>query len=192
MILLIDNYDSFTFNIVQYIQQLQYDVRVVRNDEVTIEQIRALAPDAIVLSPGPGTPDDAGISLEVVEALAMTVPIFGVCLGQQIIAQAFGATVEKALRPMHGKTSLITHDGQGIFTNIQNPTAIGRYHSLIVKHLPDCLTATATTAEGEIQAIRHHELRIEAVQFHPESILTVDGLQMIDNFFKTYVKGART
>lgn len=189
MILLIDNYDSFTFNIVQYIQQLRYDVRVVRNDAITIDEIDALAPAAIVLSPGPGTPDDAGISLAVVDAFAQQIPIFGVCLGQQIIAQAFGATVTKAQAPKHGKVSSITHDGQGIFRNIQNPTPVGRYHSLIVTELPNCLVATATSEEGEIQAIRHVDSPIEAVQFHPESILTTDGLQMMHNFFTTYIKG---
>ncbi|MEE1131583.1 MAG: aminodeoxychorismate/anthranilate synthase component II [Caryophanon sp.] len=189
MILLIDNYDSFTFNIVQYLQKLQYNVKIVRNDTITLDDIRALAPQAILLSPGPGTPNDAGISLDVVKIFATTIPIFGVCLGQQIIAQAFGASIVKAAAPMHGKTSVITHDGRGIFTNIKSPTIVGRYHSLTVTDLPNCLHASATTAQGDIQAIRHRTLPIEAVQFHPESILTVDGLRMIDNFFTLHLKG---
>ncbi len=192
MILLIDNYDSFTFNIVQYIRQLNYEVMVVRNDELTVAQIRALAPEVIVLSPGPGVPDDAGICLAVVQELYMEIPILGVCLGQQIIGQAFGATVKKAVQPMHGKQSMIEHDGQGIFTGLPNPTAIGRYHSLVVDDLPVSLLATAYSEDGEIQAIRHLHAPMEAVQFHPESILTTAGLQMLGNFFKQHVKGVPT
>lgn len=191
MILLIDNYDSFTFNIVQYLRQLQFDVHVARNDELTIEDIRHLQPEAIVLSPGPGTPDDAGISLEVVQALHTEIPILGICLGQQIIAQAFGATVKKASRPMHGKVSHITHNETGMFAAIPSPTPVARYHSLIVTDLPPSLVATAYSEEGEIQAIQHTTSKMAAVQFHPESILTTHGLQMLENFFNTYCSGGQ-
>lgn len=188
MILLIDNYDSFTFNIVQYIRQLQYEVTVIRNDALTIEEIRAMQPAAIVLSPGPGTPNDAGICLEVVKQLHREFPILGICLGQQIIAQAFGAIVKKAQMPMHGKVSLLTHDAQGIFANLANPTPVARYHSLIVDDLPTQLIATAHAENGEIQAIRHISKPIEAVQFHPESILTTEGMHMLSNFFQHTIK----
>ena len=183
MFLLIDNYDSFSYNLVQYFSSFT-DVRVVRNDDMTIEEIRALKPRAIILSPGPSTPDDAGICLRVVRELAGEFPILGVCLGQQIIAQAFGARIGKAPTPVHGKQFTITHDAQGVFKNISSPTMVGRYHSLTIDEqtLPVALTVTAKSSDGVIMGIRHKTLPLEAVQFHPESILTPEGKRMIENF----------
>ncbi|NCT67685.1 MAG: aminodeoxychorismate/anthranilate synthase component II [Rhodanobacteraceae bacterium] len=189
MLLMIDNYDSFTFNLVQYLGELGEEVRVIRNDAMTLAELRALAPDAIVISPGPGTPDDAGISLEVLRELAGAVPIFGVCLGHQSIGQVFGGKVVRAKEIMHGKTSLIHHDGKGVFEGLPNPFEATRYHSLVVEQdsLPDCLEVSAWTqhADGsrdEIMGLRHRTLAVEGVQFHPESILTQHGHAMLRNF----------
>jgi len=185
LILVIDNYDSFTFNLVQYIQSVGEEVVVVRNDEVTLKDIKEMQPDSILLSPGPGNPDTAGICLDVVKAFHMEIPLLGVCLGHQIIAQAFGGKVHKAYKPMHGKVDKIFHDGQQIFRDIPSPAPVTRYHSLIVEEatLPDCLEVSAKTENGEIMAIRHKQYTVEGVQFHPEAILTENGLQMIQNFF---------
>ncbi|RUL45648.1 anthranilate synthase component II [Lysinibacillus antri] len=185
MILVIDNYDSFTFNLVQYIQQVGGEVIVRRNDQVTLEDIAAMKPDFILLSPGPGNPDDAGVCLDVVKKFYRDIPILGVCLGQQIIAQAFGGVVKKAKQPMHGKVSRIQHDQRYLFSHLPSPLKVTRYHSLVVDEmtLPDCLEISAKSEDGEIMAIRHKEFRVEAVQFHPESILTESGLLMIENFF---------
>ncbi|WP_416655987.1 aminodeoxychorismate/anthranilate synthase component II [Bacillus amyloliquefaciens] len=188
MILMIDNYDSFTYNLVQYLGELGEELIVRRNDEITIEQIEELAPDFLMISPGPCSPDEAGISLEAIKHFAGSIPIFGVCLGHQSIAQVFGGDVVRAERLMHGKTSEIMHDGQTIFNGLQNPLVATRYHSLIVKAdtLPGCFTVSAQTKEGEIMAIRHNELPIEGVQFHPESIMTSFGKEMLRNFIETH------
>jgi len=189
MLLMIDNYDSFTFNLVQYFGELGEDVRVIRNDEMTLAALRALRPSAIVISPGPGTPDDAGVSLEVLQRLGGEVPVFGVCLGHQSIGQAFGGKVIRAKQIMHGKTSPIRHEGKGVFAGLPDPFEATRYHSLVVEQssLPDCLEVTAWTehADGsidEIMGLRHRTLPIEGVQFHPESILTEHGHAMLRNF----------
>ncbi|MEC5261870.1 aminodeoxychorismate/anthranilate synthase component II [Bacillus amyloliquefaciens] len=190
MILMIDNYDSFTYNLVQYLGELGEELIVRRNDGITIEEIEELAPDFLMISPGPCSPDEAGISLEAIKHFAGNIPIFGVCLGHQSIAQVFGGDVVRAERLMHGKTSEIMHDGQTIFNGLQNPLVATRYHSLIVKAdtLPDCFTVSAQTKEGEIMAIRHNELPIEGVQFHPESIMTSFGKEMLRNFIETHRK----
>lgn len=190
MILVIDNYDSFTYNLVQYIYQLNIEVNVKRNNEITIEEIRSMNPTHILLSPGPGNPDTAGICLEVVGMLYKEYPILGVCLGHQIIAQSFGGTIIKAKEPTHGKVSSIKHDGLGMFRGLPNPLQITRYHSLMVDHqgLPDCLEVSALTEVGDIAAIRHKKYHIEGIQGHPESILSENGLQLLGNFFQT--KGA--
>ncbi|RAP13762.1 Para-aminobenzoate synthase, amidotransferase component [Bacillus velezensis] len=187
---MIDNYDSFTYNLVQYLGELGEELIVRRNDEITIEQIEELAPDFLMISPGPCSPDEAGISLEAIKHFAGSVPIFGVCLGHQSIAQVFGGDVVRAERLMHGKTSEVMHDGQTIFKGLQNPLVATRYHSLIVKAdtLPDCFTVSAQTKEGEIMAIRHNELPVEGVQFHPESIMTSFGKEMLRNFIETHRK----
>jgi anthranilate synthase/aminodeoxychorismate synthase-like glutamine amidotransferase len=184
MILMIDNYDSFTYNLVQYIGQLGGAVEVHRNDKISIDEIRDLKPDAIVLSPGPCTPEKAGISVEVIREFATTIPILGVCLGHQAIGYAFGAAVVRAQRIMHGKTSTVINDGRTIFKGLPNPFVAGRYHSLIVKRnsLPDCLEISAETEEGEIMGIRHKEYPVEGVQFHPESVLTPNGKRILKNF----------
>lgn len=186
MILVIDNYDSFTFNLVQYIKTIGEEVIIRRNDQVTLEEIEDMQPDFILISPGPGNPDTAGISLDVVKQFHSYIPILGVCLGHQIIAQAFGGMVQKALQPMHGKTSYITHDGCSVFRDLPTPLQVTRYHSLVVdtSTLPSCLEITAKTKDDEIMAIRHKHYRVEGVQFHPESIMTDNGLQMIRNFFQ--------
>ncbi|MDJ1630332.1 aminodeoxychorismate/anthranilate synthase component II [Bacillus velezensis] len=190
MILMIDNYDSFTYNLVQYLGELGEELIVRRNDEITIEQIEELAPDFLMISPGPCSPDEAGISLEAIKHFAGSIPIFGVCLGHQSIAQVFGGDVVRAERLMHGKTSEVMHDGQTIFKGLQNPLVATRYHSLIVKAdtPPDCFTVSAQTKEGEIMAIRHNEPPVEGVQFHPESIMTSFGKEMLRNFIETHRK----
>ncbi|MDM5300163.1 aminodeoxychorismate/anthranilate synthase component II [Bacillus subtilis] len=190
MILMIDNYDSFTYNLVQYLGELGEELIVKRNDDITIEEIDELSPDFLMISPGPCSPDEAGISLEAIKHFAGEIPIFGVCLGHQSIAQVFGGDVVRAERLMHGKTSDIEHDGKTIFGGLKNPLVATRYHSLIVKleTLPSCFTVTARTKEGEIMAIRHNDLPIEGVQFHPESIMTSFGKEMLRNFIETYRK----
>lgn len=185
MILIIDNYDSFTFNLVQYTKQLDEEVVVVRNDKITIEEIELMDPTHIVISPGPGSPSTAGISLDIVKKLHTKIPLLGVCLGHQTVAQAFGGKIVKAKTPMHGKVSLINHDSQGLFQGLQNPLSVTRYHSLIVEAntLPECLMVTATTNEGEIMALRHKVFPIEGIQAHPEAILTENGLDILNNFY---------
>jgi anthranilate synthase/aminodeoxychorismate synthase-like glutamine amidotransferase len=184
MILMIDNYDSFTYNLVQYIGQLGGAVEVHRNDKISIDEIRELNPDAIVLSPGPCTPEKAGISVEVIRQFSSAIPILGVCLGHQSIGYAFGGTVVRAQRIMHGKVSTVINDGRTIFKGLPNPFVAGRYHSLIVERdsLPDCLEISAETEEGEIMGIRHKEYPVEGVQFHPESVLTPNGKRVLKNF----------
>lgn len=186
MILIIDNYDSFTFNLVQYTKQLDEEVVVVRNDKITIEEIELMDPTHIVISPGPGSPSKAGISLDIVKKLHTKIPLLGVCLGHQTVAQAFGGKIVKAKTPMHGKVSLINHDSQGLFQGLQNPLSVTRYHSLIVEAntLPECLMITATTNEGEIMALRHKVFPIEGIQAHPEAILTENGLDILKNFYQ--------
>lgn len=184
MILLIDNYDSFTWNLYQYFCELGAEVLVRRNDELTLAQIDALSPQKIVISPGPCTPDDAGISLDVIRHYAGKTPMLGVCLGHQAMAQAFGASVVRAAKVMHGKTSPITHTGQGVFQGLANPLTVTRYHSLVVapETLPACFEVTAWSETQEIMGIRHREWDLEGVQFHPESILSEQGLQLLANF----------
>lgn len=190
MIVMIDNYDSFTFNLVQYVGELGEEIIVKRNDEITVQEIEELSPDLIMISPGPCTPKEAGISLEAISHFAGRIPIFGVCLGHQSIAQAFGGDVIKAQRLMHGKTSEIKHDGKTIFSGLERTFTATRYHSLIVKKetLPECFEITAETDEGEIMAIRHKEYPIEGVQFHPESIMTTAGKQLINNVIKQFIE----
>lgn len=191
MILMIDNYDSFTYNLVQYLGELGEELIVKRNDEVTIEEIEAMCPDFLMISPGPCSPNEAGISLAAIEYFAGKIPIFGVCLGHQSIAQVFGGDVVRAQKLMHGKTSQIFHDGKTIFANLPNPFTATRYHSLIVKKetLPTCFDVSAWTTDGEIMAIRHKTLPMEGVQFHPESIMTTHGMELLRNFIHTYKKG---
>jgi para-aminobenzoate synthetase component II len=190
MIVMIDNYDSFTFNLVQYLGELGQELVVKRNDEISIEEIEQLNPNFLMISPGPCSPNEAGISMKAIEHFAGKIPIFGVCLGHQSIAQVFGGDVVRAERLMHGKTSSINHDGKTIFKGLDNPFIATRYHSLIVKNetLPDCLEITAWTDENEIMALRHKKLAIEGVQFHPESIMTSFGKQMLGNFIEKYKK----
>lgn len=184
MILLIDNYDSFTYNLVQLLEQMDQDVSVFRNDQIDVPQIEALKPSALMVSPGPGTPADSGISLEAIDRLGSIIPVLGVCLGHQAIAAVFGGKVVRADRIMHGKTSMIFHDGLTIFRGLANPFEAVRYHSLIVEResLPDCLEISAWTEQGEIMGLRHRRHRIEGVQFHPESILTKAGKNLLQNF----------
>jgi len=187
VLLVIDNYDSFTYNLVQYLGELGERVEVRRNDEVTVPEIESeLRPQRIVISPGPGTPDDAGISLSVIASLSAKIPLLGVCLGHQAIAQAFGGKVVRAPVLMHGKTSEVSHDGKTIFCGIKEPFEAGRYHSLIVDRetIPSCLEISASTADGVIMGLRHRELKVEGVQFHPESILTPEGKQLLANFLR--------
>jgi anthranilate synthase/aminodeoxychorismate synthase-like glutamine amidotransferase len=186
MILMIDNYDSFTYNLVQYLGELGAEVRVFRNDEISIAGIEALAPSQIVISPGPCTPDEAGITLELVGRLAGRVPLLGVCLGHQAIGQAFGGKVVRAKQVMHGKTSRIQHDSKGIFSEIPNQFVATRYHSLVVERrsLPASLTITAESEDGEIMGLRHRSLPVEGVQFHPEALLTEHGHRMLQNFIE--------
>lgn len=188
VILMIDNYDSFTFNLVQYLGELGEELVVKRNDEITISEIEELNPQFLMISPGPCSPNEAGISMEAIKRFAGKIPIFGVCLGHQSIAQVFGGDVVRAERLMHGKTSKINHNGETIFKNLENPFTATRYHSLIVKNetLPDCLEVTAWTDENEIMAIRHKTLPIEGVQFHPESIMTSFGKDLLSNFIQHY------
>ncbi|QGP93720.1 Aminodeoxychorismate/anthranilate synthase component 2 [Neomoorella glycerini] len=192
MLLMIDNYDSFTYNLVQYFLELGQEVVVRRNDAITLEEIAALQPDYLVLSPGPCTPNEAGISLAAITAFAGKIPILGVCLGHQSIAQAFGGRVVRAARLMHGKTSTITHDGKTIYRNLPNPFTATRYHSLIVAEetLPGCLEVTARSETGELMGLRHRHLAVEGVQFHPESILTAVGKELLQNFLEVYAKQA--
>ncbi|NMO97771.1 aminodeoxychorismate/anthranilate synthase component II [Paenibacillus lemnae] len=184
MILVIDNYDSFTYNLVQYLGELGEDIQVFRNDEIDTAGIEALAPDHILISPGPCTPNEAGISLEIIERFKGSIPIFGVCLGHQAIGQVFGGKVIRAERLMHGKTSPIHHHGTSVFQGLPDPFIATRYHSLLVEKesLPECLEITAWTEEGEIMGLKHKEYLIEGVQFHPESIITDHGHQMLRNF----------
>lgn len=184
MILLIDNYDSFTWNLYQYFCELGAEVLVKRNDDITLADIETLGVDKIVISPGPCTPDEAGISLAVVNAFAGKYPILGVCLGHQAIAQAFGARIVRAAKVMHGKTSPVRHSGQGVFAGLNNPLTVTRYHSLLIDPptLPDCFEVTAWSETNEIMAIRHREWDLEGVQFHPESILSEQGHQLLNNF----------
>jgi anthranilate synthase component II len=184
MLLVIDNYDSFTFNLVQYLAELGEDVRVARNDELGVEEIARLGPTRIVISPGPCTPNEAGVSLAVVRELAGRIPILGVCLGHQAIGQAFGGKVVRARDVVHGKTSRIFHDESGVFRGLPNPFEATRYHSLVVERasLPDCLEITAKTWDEEIMGLRHRTLPVEGVQFHPESFLTLVGKDLLRNF----------
>ncbi|MDO8268590.1 MAG: aminodeoxychorismate/anthranilate synthase component II [Moraxellaceae bacterium] len=191
MILMIDNYDSFTYNIVQYLGELGADVKVVRNDEITIADIEQMAPERIVVSPGPCTPNEAGISMPVIEHFAGKIPLLGVCLGHQSIGQVFGGKVIRARQVMHGKTSPIHHANKGVFTGLNNPLTATRYHSLIIESasLPDCLEITAWTQHedgsmDEIMGVRHKTLAVEGVQFHPESILTEQGHELLKNFLE--------
>jgi anthranilate synthase/aminodeoxychorismate synthase-like glutamine amidotransferase len=184
MIVIIDNYDSFTYNIVQTIGGLGAEVKVFRNDAVDVSFIEGLKPDRLLISPGPCTPAKAGISIEAIRYFAGRIPILGVCLGHQSIGDAFGGETVRAARLMHGKTSLITHDAKGVFTDLPNPFEAMRYHSLVVSEatLPTCLEITAKSEQGELMGLRHKELPIEGVQFHPESIMTPDGVQLLKNF----------
>jgi len=185
MILMIDNYDSFTYNLVQYIAALNYEVVVKRNDELTVREALDMKPEAIVISPGPGRPDDAGISLELIKAAAGKIPVLGVCLGHQSIGQVFGGKVVQAKKIMHGKTSQITHDGKGLFTKLPADLKVVRYHSLALEEasLPDCLKITARASDdGEIMGVRHKEFFVEGIQYHPESVLTSTGKRQLANF----------
>ncbi|MDB9999868.1 aminodeoxychorismate/anthranilate synthase component II [Porticoccaceae bacterium] len=191
MILMIDNYDSFTYNIVQYLAELKADVNVYRNDEITIADIETMAPEKIVISPGPCTPNEAGVSVDVIKTFKGRIPILGICLGHQSIGQAFGGKIVRAKQVMHGKTSMMHHNNTGVFKDLSNPFEATRYHSLVIEQatLPDCLEITAWTENedgslDEIMGIRHKELAIEGVQFHPESILTQHGHDLLDNFLQ--------
>jgi anthranilate synthase component II len=186
MIAMIDNYDSFTYNLVQYLGELGGEVRVFRNDAVTVDELEALAPSHLVISPGPGTPDGAGITLALIERLAGRVPLLGVCLGHQAIGQAFGGKVVRAGRVMHGKVSRIRHDASGVFAGIPDDFVATRYHSLVVERasLPACLAVTAQSEDGEIMGLRHRSLALEGVQFHPEALLTEHGHRLLRNFIE--------
>jgi para-aminobenzoate synthetase component II len=186
MILMIDNYDSFTYNLVQYMGELGADIRVERNDQITIDEIESLNPKKIVISPGPCTPDKAGVSVAVIRYFAGKVPLLGVCLGHQSVGVAFGGEVIKAGKLMHGKTSEVRHDGKTLFKNLPNPFTATRYHSLVLnrKTLPDCFEISAESDDNEIMGIRHKELPVEGVQFHPESILTPNGKDLLRNFIE--------
>ncbi|WP_331344395.1 aminodeoxychorismate/anthranilate synthase component II [Cellvibrio sp. UBA7661] len=193
MILMIDNYDSFTYNLVQYFGELGADIKVVRNDEITVEEIAALAPEKIVISPGPCTPTEAGISIDAIKAFAGKIPLLGVCLGHQSIGQALGGKVIRAPFVMHGKTSPVYHSNKGVFAGLKNPFQATRYHSLVIEKesIPDCLEITAWTQNedgsmAEIMGVKHKTLAIEGVQFHPESILTEHGHDMLRNFLTAY------
>jgi anthranilate synthase component 2 len=186
MLLMIDNYDSFTYNLVQYLGELGEDVRVYRNDQITVEEIAQLQPEHIVISPGPCTPNEAGISVDTVKRFGGKIPLLGVCLGHQGVGQAYGGRIVHAKQIMHGKTSMIHHTGEGVFVGLPNPFEATRYHSLVIEResLPACLELTAWTDDGEIMGVRHKEFSVEGVQFHPESILTEHGHQLLANFLK--------
>jgi len=186
MLLMIDNYDSFTFNVVQYLRELGEEVVVYRNDKITMAEIEALAPQRLVISPGPCTPNEAGISVSAIKHFAGKLPILGVCLGHQSIGQAYGGRIVRAERLMHGKTSPVFHDGRELYVGLPDPFDATRYHSLLIERdsLPECLEITAWTAENEIMGIRHRELPVWGMQFHPESILTVTGMDMLKNFLE--------
>ncbi|MCS6876626.1 MAG: aminodeoxychorismate/anthranilate synthase component II [Aquificaceae bacterium] len=185
-VLLIDNYDSFTYNLVQYLQILSADVAVRRNDQITLEEIQRTKPEAIVISPGPCTPKEAGISVDLIKRFYKEIPILGVCLGHQSIGYAFGASIVRAKNLMHGKTSQISHTGEGIFEGLKNPFTAVRYHSLVIDRstLPDCLKVTAWSDDGEIMGIQHRDYPLFGVQFHPESILSEEGMRLLENFLK--------
>jgi para-aminobenzoate synthetase component 2 len=187
MILVIDNYDSFTYNLVQYLGELGAEVEVRRNDRITLDEMADMKPERILISPGPCTPNEAGVSVPLITRFAGEIPIFGVCLGHQSIGAAFGGDVVRNDRIMHGKTSLIHHSGQGVFRNLPQPFEATRYHSLVIKRetMPACLEITAETAEGEIMGVRHREYPIEGVQFHPESVLTKSGKDLLRNFLES-------
>lgn len=187
-LLMIDNYDSFTYNLVQYLGELGQDVHVFRNDEIGLEQVAALKPSHIVISPGPCTPNEAGVSVPLINEFGGKIPMLGVCLGHQSIGQAFGGRIVHAKQLMHGKTSLIRHKNEGVFKDLPDPYTATRYHSLVIERetLPDCLEVTAWTDDGEIMGVRHKTLPIEGVQFHPESILTEHGHELLNNFLKAY------
>jgi anthranilate synthase/aminodeoxychorismate synthase-like glutamine amidotransferase len=184
MVLLLDNYDSFTYNLAQYFGELGCDVVVKRNDEISLEEIAELAPERICISPGPGTPREAGISKQVILRFAQKVPILGVCLGHQCIAEAYGGKVVRAGRLMHGKSCMITHNGSALFSELPNPFEAGRYHSLVVERtsLPSCLEITGESDDGEVMALRHREFPVQGVQFHPESVLTPNGRKILGTF----------
>ncbi len=186
MLLILDNYDSFTYNLVQYFGELGAEMVVHRNDKISVEEVVALKPERICISPGPCTPNEAGISMDLIRELGSSTPILGVCLGHQSIGQVYGGEVVRADRLMHGKTSPIFHEGESVFAGVDSPFEATRYHSLIVKRdtLPDCLEVTAWTEEGEIMGLRHKEHPVHGVQFHPESILTQDGKKLLENFLK--------
>jgi para-aminobenzoate synthetase component II len=186
MLFVIDNYDSFTYNLVQYLGELGEQVEVRRNDEIAIDDVSEMKPDRIVISPGPGTPDDAGISLEVIEKFGETIPILGVCLGHQSIGQVFGGRVVRAPKLFHGKSSAVQHDAKTIFAGVGQDFTAGRYHSLMVDEagFPNCLEVSARTADGIIMGLRHRTLKIEGVQFHPESIMTTEGKKLLKNFLR--------
>jgi anthranilate synthase/aminodeoxychorismate synthase-like glutamine amidotransferase len=194
MLLMIDNYDSFTYNLVQYLRELGAVVEVHRNDRITLDEIRAMQPEQIVLSPGPCTPAEAGICCDLIRAFGPTTPLLGVCLGHQCIGAAYGGRIVRAGRLMHGKTSPILHDGQTVFAGLANPFEATRYHSLLIEResLPACLTISAETAEGEIMGVRHRTHPVEGVQFHPESILTQRGKALLRNFLVQPISAART
>ncbi|ANU21956.1 anthranilate synthase component II [Planococcus donghaensis] len=193
MIVIIDNQDSFTYNLVHYFEQLDPSVRIFQNDELIEKQLEALNPDLIVLSPGPGRPATSGASKRVLTNLSGHVPILGVCLGHQTIVEHFGGIVTKGHQPMHGKVSSLTHDGKGLFKKITNPTSVTRYHSLVAENtLPECLLVTARSEDGVIMAVRHRQLPVEGIQFHPESILTVEGFQMLKNSYEQAKKWKET
>ncbi len=191
MLLMIDNYDSFTYNLVQYLGELGEDVRVYRNDQIPVAEIARLAPARIVISPGPCTPNEAGVSVEVIERFGDRIPILGVCLGHQSIGQAYGGRIVRAKQLMHGKTSMIHHDGRGVFRGLPSPFEATRYHSLVIERdsLPDCLEISAWTEDGEIMGVRHKRKNVEGVQFHPESILTEHGHALLTNFVKPPAAG---
>ena len=186
MVLMIDNYDSFTYNLVQYLGELGADVQVFRNDAITLDQVAGLAPSQIVVSPGPCTPNEAGISVPLIQRFAGRIPILGVCLGHQAIGQAFGGEIVRAERVMHGKVSFVTHDSHGVFRGLPSPLTATRYHSLAIerKTMPSCLAITATADDGEIMGVRHREWPVEGVQFHPEAILTEHGHALLRNFLE--------
>jgi len=188
MLLMIDNYDSFTYNLVQYLGELGEEITVVRNDEITLDTVQQLNPAGIVISPGPCTPSEAGVSLDLINRFSGKIPILGVCLGHQSIGQAFGGKIVRAEKVMHGKTSPVFHDGEGVFQGIANPFMATRYHSLVIERssLPDCLTISAWTEEGEIMGVRHRTLPVEGVQFHPESVLSEHGHQLLENFLHNH------